>query len=147
MTGKMESAIARLQAKLEQRGDCLVWTGRLEKKGYGRFRGPDGKKIYVHKFAYILAHGNFPEGLVTDHICRNPACCNPSHLEAVTNVENIKRGEVGRVNRNKKMCKNGHPFDEENTYFYNGKRGCKICRRINGRKADQKRGWKRGIEK
>lgn len=31
-----------------------------------------------------------------DHLCRNPACCNPSHLEPVTPKENTRRGNAGK---------------------------------------------------
>lgn len=145
---KMESATRRLQAGLVPQGECMVWTGRLDKKGYGRFRGPDGDKVFVHRFAYIVKHGAFPDDLVTDHTCRNRACCNPDHLEPVSNLENIRRGEVGIVNRSKTACPQGHEYTLENTYTCaKGKRQCVICRRINGRKHDAKRGWKRGNNK
>lgn len=142
---KLASAIARFSGRVEKKGECLVWTGILDKKGYARFRGPDGKKIFVHRFAFIQAHGAIPEGLVIDHKCRNRACCNPDHLEPVTNEENIRRGDVGAPNRQKTHCRQGHEYTSENTYTCStGRRQCMTCKRLNGRRYDAKRGWKRG---
>ena len=66
---------------------------------------------------------------------------NPSHLEAVTQKENVARSPVGmrRFNgshhREKTHCVHGHPFDEENTYWTTkGARMCRTCRREAGRK-------------
>ena len=39
-----------------------------------------------------------PEGLVIDHKCRNRLCCNPDHLEAVTQAVNVQRGKQTRLN-------------------------------------------------
>src|SRR3546814_8231358 len=35
--------------------------------------------------------------LVIDHLCRNRACCNPAHMEAVTRAENLRRGVVAKL--------------------------------------------------
>lgn len=35
---------------------------------------------------------------------------------------------VGWVNRDRTECQRGHPFDEANTYWNKGKRGCRTCR-------------------
>ncbi|MBX9901445.1 MAG: HNH endonuclease [Burkholderiaceae bacterium] len=145
---RLQSANERLDSKLVPQGKCLIWTGLLGAKGYGRFRGPDNKKVFVHRFAYMRKHGSIPDGLVIDHLCRNRACCNPDHLEAVTNEENLRRGEVGSTNRQKTHCPQGHEYTPENTYTCSkGKRQCIICKRLNNRIYDQKRGWKRGIKK
>lgn len=72
------------------------------------------------------------QGLVTDHLCRNPRCVNPKHLEAVTQKENLLRGlAMGALNKVKTHCKRGHEFNKENTYLRpNQDRVCKKCKKI-----------------
>ncbi|MCH8951094.1 MAG: 50S ribosomal protein L10 [Proteobacteria bacterium] len=74
-------------------------------------------------------HFEGPSGLVIDHLCRNPACENPSHMEPVTNHENILRGELHLTSSRKTHCPLGHPYDEQNTYQYKGSRHCRTCKR------------------
>jgi hypothetical protein len=42
-------------------------------------------------------------------------------------------------NQNKKACKRGHPFSEENTYHFNGGRHCRECQRQRLRDSRQKK--------
>ena len=85
--------------------------------------------VLAHRLIYAWTHGYIPEGLVIDHLCRNGLCINVEHLEAVTNVENVMRGEgVCAKNARKTHCKRGHILSLENIYNRaNGRRDCKLC--------------------
>lgn len=116
-------------------GGC--WPRRLSKNGsgYGCFGGNDGRRWGAHVFAYVEARGAVPDGLELDHLCRNRARVNPSHLEAVTKSENVRRGTSVFADQAKRThCPKGHPYDEANTLRYDGLRYCKICRKAQAKK-------------
>lgn len=77
---------------------CWNWEGKRDGHGYGILQcSIDCVRTNTspHRVAYILEFGAVPEGMVIDHLCRTRLCCNPQHLEVVTNAENIRRGSVG----------------------------------------------------
>lgn len=69
---------------------CWLWRGALD-RGYGRYERTSAQRAMYRHF-----HGPIPEGMDTDHLCRNPSCVNPLHLEVVTNAENNRRAALAR---------------------------------------------------
>lgn len=115
----------------EDESGCWLWTGRLDRFGYGRKRRPD-KDWLVHRLVWEHLVGPIPPGLELDHLCRVRACCNPAHLEPVTRKENIRRSMAAsaiaaRTNR----CKQGHDLAVHGKQRADGRgRRCTLCDRI-----------------
>ncbi len=80
-------------------------VGKPDSDGYVRQQG-----TYAHRIAYVDAYGAIPAGLEIDHLCRNKACRQPLHLEAVTHAENIRRA---------------HPIPEHGSRARYQKHGCR----------------------
>lgn len=112
---------------------CHIWTGKTTRKGYGIF-SYQGKTYPAHRFIWELRRGKFPQGLVTDHLCRVRCCVNLDHLEAVTNAENIRRGTCPTaINKRKTHCNRGHELTPDNVRTRlnrPGERQCKKCHYI-----------------
>lgn len=128
-TDKEGWELQRFWSKVNKTDTCWIWTAYQDKNGYGRFRS--GKiKVGAHRFSYELIKGPIPAGLTIDHLCRNPPCVNPAHLEAVTMKENVLRG-IGptAINARKTHCKHGHKFTPENTYTLKNGKCCLVCNR------------------
>ena len=77
------------------------------------------------------------EGDVIDHLCRNPPCVNPQHLDVVTNRENVLRGmSPTAVVHRQRRCGRGHAIEGNNVYTpakYPTQRHCRECRNRNKR--------------
>lgn len=119
----------RFWPKVDKTEDCWLWTGATDTHGYGQIT-IDYKRKKAHRVAYELVVGPIPEGASLDHLCRNPPCVRPDHLEPVTHAENVRRGAAGikallRASL-QTHCKYGHEFTPENTRL--DARGCRVCR-------------------
>lgn len=114
---------------------CWVSNRAKCRGGYTQFVYPGGRHTQTHRAAYELFVGDIPEGLVIDHLCRVPACCNPDHLEPVTHRTNMRRGTApSAVTANTNRCKRGHELTADNTYRKrNGERNCLLCKRTASR--------------
>ena len=97
----------RLHGDMEERAlhrlafsdDCWEWMGRRDAKGYGCLR-LRGRYVRAHRamMEWVLGRALLREEVV-DHLCRNPSCARPSHLEIATNATNTQRGRTARVDR------------------------------------------------
>lgn len=131
----MSVAAVPLRAdKVEVRGECWVWVGRLNRHGYGRVHRGNRPTRHTpaHRFFYEALVGPVPEGLELDHTCRVRACVNPAHLEPVTHAENMRRARPAE-------CKRGHQMVGSNVYVRpdSGKRMCLTCRQNRWRKTER----------
>lgn len=107
------------------------WIPRLKADRMGYVRTTfKYRHWFLHRLAIEAWSGPIPDGLVVDHLCRVPACCNPNHLEPVSNWENTLRGSnfMGMRSRSD-LCSRGHLFTPENTRSREGRRECKVCAR------------------
>jgi hypothetical protein len=124
----------RFWRNVDKTGECWTWTGGRAIDGYGSFYA-DGAGIAAHRFSYQLHNGPIPAGLVICHRCDNPPCVRPDHLFLGTQLDNVrdmfsKDRNVSGMGR-RTHCKNGHPFDEENTLVQpGGWRRCRACRHL-----------------
>lgn len=141
-----KSWIPRFWAKVDKRPDgCWMWTASVKEHGYGAFGIRAGLIRNAHAIAYELMKGPVPKGLELDHLCRNRACVNPDHLEAVTHVVNVRRGDAIASNHRRALartqCAKGHPYIESNLYVNpQGRRKCRTCRKLLADKYKQAHG-------
>jgi hypothetical protein len=94
-------------------GDCHVWTGVRDPRGYGRIRN----KLATH-FALLFSGRERPStshGAL--HSCDTTSCVNPAHLRWGTQKENAgdASNRLRYPNARKTHCPRGHEYTKENT--------------------------------
>ena len=100
---------------------CWNWTRGKSSSGYGRFYvNRDRRQVDAHRYSLEQKLGrSVAGGLEALHSCDNKQCVNPAHLSEGTHAENMSQAsERQRSFRPSQLitgCKNGHPFDTENT--------------------------------
>ena len=87
---------------------CMRWTGAQCEKGYGRHNVTiavgEKKRVEIHRYIYCmmkdLPYGEDPDNpwnakgkgfKVADHICNQPNCVNPKHIQLISRSENALR--------------------------------------------------------
>lgn len=118
----------------ETKEGCWGWSGPKISTGYSGFnvRVANDKwiKTGAHRYSYEAFIGPIPEGLQLDHLCRNPWCVNPAHLEPVTGRENVLRGSgPSAQNATATKCVRGHELVGYNAKIVakGTKRACRLC--------------------
>lgn len=137
-------------------GPCWLYPlSARSRSGYRAARDIKGS-IFIHRFTYGYYREPIPHGLIIHHLCENPACCNPWHLQALTQKEHVRLHPVGVKtgvrNRAKTYCPKGHEYNEENTgRDKRGGRECRTCRRLQAEARRRRNGvlacGKGGIQK
>lgn len=95
--------------------------------------------VYLHRFVYEQFYGELRAGEVVRHSCDQPRCCNPAHLSAGTQADNIAdmvaRGRAGwqQGRPRQERCKRGHLYAECGYIDRRGRQICPPCRRLTAR--------------
>lgn len=160
----VSARVSYFWAHVQKTESCWLWTGRTARSGgnarYSRIAVKvNGKWVdfLAHRWSYEYFIGPIPDGYTIDHVkargCTSTLCVNPEHLEAVTLQENVLRSEsIAALCARKTHCIRGHPFDEENTFYFipqgdvRPKRGCRECKRLHNRAQYLKRKNNKEIE-
>lgn len=106
----------RFLARVDASGVCWEWVGNKSTDGYGRFYA-EGKYYGAHRYAWTMLVGPITEGYELDHLCMNPACVDPDHLEPVTPEENRRRkqSDGSKIAAQRRThCKRGHLLAGDN---------------------------------
>lgn len=122
-TRPKSSRADRFWPKVDRQGadDCWEWKASRNPQGYGWFWDAERKRMVgAHRVAFELANGALPampsgrcgaSGVLVLHRCDNPPCCNPAHLFAGEQEDNMadmrKKGRApdntGTKNPNAKL--------------------------------------------
>ncbi len=77
---------------------CWAWDTEVDYPSFAYTTDSGAQReCGAHRLAYELEVGPIPDGLVLDHLCNNPRCVKPAHLEPVTQRENLERGWLRRL--------------------------------------------------
>ena len=93
----MKTALERILSRTRLDGNCLLWTGCVNHKGYGRVL-VGGKNCYAHRVVWSAYYGEIPKGKMICHKCDNPLCVNIKHLylgdQNTNSADMVRRGRA-----------------------------------------------------
>lgn len=131
-----KSVRQRFEEKFRHGGpdECWPWFGASSERN-GIMRGEfqmnlNGRRVNqpAYRASYRLyVTEEIPPGYEIDHLCNNPICVNPKHLEAVPPEVNRARYHATQTH-----CIRGHEFAETHDGY-----GCGVCRRETRRRLHQ----------
>ncbi len=77
----------RLAARSIPQGECIVFTGGENGRGYGSI-WVNRRQQLAHRVAWEIEHGPIPGDLTIDHTCETKRCIRTEHMQLVTRAEN-----------------------------------------------------------
>jgi hypothetical protein len=93
---RRDDPASRLARRVDRSGGadaCWPWVGRCVRGGYGILHV--GRFVLAHRLAWELERGPIPQGLHVHHVCRNPACTNPRHMELLQPDDHARLHRAG----------------------------------------------------
>jgi hypothetical protein len=95
-----------LHVEPEPMSGCFLWTGAIDRAGYGRFL--IGRVNHLaHRVAWTIRYGKVPDGAFVLHSCDMRECVSTDHLFCGSNQENMR--DMAAKQRGRKS-KAGLPF-------------------------------------
>lgn len=126
----MQTLKERFYAKVREcEGGCAVWIGS-KYHGYGQFW--NGQRLVgAHRISWEWYNGKqVPHSFTIDHVCQNPACVNPLHLQCIPMRDNCLLGSKAQNT----LCPKGHLFDGRNVIWVGTSRMCRTCKQVKDRR-------------
>lgn len=103
---------SRLWSKIDQTGECWLWTGARYQNGYGSFKlSKEEGNDRAHRVMYRFVYGSIPDGKYVLHTCDVRHCVRPDHLYLGTQAQNISDMDTRRrrnISAMSRGIKHGH---------------------------------------
>jgi hypothetical protein len=80
--------ISGSEYRIEDRGfstPCWIWVRGHSGGGYAV-----NHNSKMHRVYYERANGPIPDGMAVHHLCHQPGCVNPEHLQALTMTDHVR---------------------------------------------------------
>lgn len=99
MNAISDEIIQRFMSKVTITDDCWLWNGAKNHAGYGRF-SLNNRNWLAHRASFLIFRCDLPNDKHLMHLCDNPPCINPFHLELATPADNMQDKTVKGRGRN-----------------------------------------------